>query len=140
MHHTTTIGPVKDEDGKDLPFKTFQIKGLVESNNPTELLTDAEFAALTLDDANFTRTAGGGFEYSFAVHVDQSKLARIVAEQIRQAKAKAASDAEKAKEQQADQHKAALQEAYDKGKKDAELEVARAAGAASVKEGSTKVQ
>lgn len=140
MHHTTTVGPVLDEDGKALPFKSFHVKGLLESNNPTELLTDAEFAALDVEDVSFTRTSGGGFEYSFEIVVNQSKLSRVLAEMQSKAAAKVKADAQAAAKQQEDQHEAQKKAAYEQGKKDAELEMARKAGAASVAGGSTKVQ
>lgn len=132
MHHTSVVGPVLDEDGKALPFKSFHVKGLLESNNPTELLTDAEFKALDIGDAGFTRTAGGGFEYSFEIVVNQSKLARVLADEAAAAKAKIKADTEAAAKQQEDQHEAAKKAAYEQGKKDAELEMARKQGAASV--------
>lgn len=137
MHHTTTVGPVLDENDKSVPGKTFAIKGLLESNHAGELLSEDEFAALVADDISFKRTSGGGFEYSIEVVVSEQRLARVVAgkkavsaaqteenRKTNEAAEKAARDAEL---------EAAKQAAFEDGRKAAILEQAKAAGAASVK-------
>jgi len=100
MHHATTVGPVLDENDKPVPGTSFHIKGLLESNHAGQLLSDDQFAALVVDDVQFTRTAGGGFEYSIEVVVSEGKLAQIVADREAAARATADADAKASKEQQ----------------------------------------
>jgi hypothetical protein len=79
MHHSTTVGPVLDDDDKAVPGVSFHIKGLLESNHAGELLSQDQFDALVADDIELVRTSGGGIEYSIELVVSQAKLDKILA-------------------------------------------------------------
>ena len=136
MFHQTTVGPVLDADDKPIPGKSFHLKGVLESNHAGELLSEQEFRALVVDEVDFSRTPGGGFEYSLEVVVSARKLASIQEADAAAAKAKAEADAAANAAQQDLQKDAELdaakKAAFEEGRRQAILEQAKAAGAASV--------
>lgn len=75
MHHTTVA--TQAHHGK-----SFNVKGLIESNHAGELISDEEFAKLKVSDVKLTRTSGGGFEYEVEFAVTGEEGQQTVSESV----------------------------------------------------------